>query len=172
MVFASFNIFLLLFFCFFFQAEDGIRDYKVTGVQTCALPILKVLDEHLPLAIDILTDLVSNPTFTSEDIEKEQKVVLEEIKMVEDTPDDLVHEIFAEGFWSGHPLGRPILGTPPSVSALDQATLRRYFADAYVARNFVVVAVGNLEHDRVKALIEEAFAAAPTTGSPIAEHPP
>ena len=94
---------------------------------------IKVLDEHLPLAVDVLSDLVTAPAFDAAEIEREKKVVLEEIKMVEDTPDDLVHEIFAGGFWPNHPLGRPILGQPETVSALDQPTLRRYFADAYVA---------------------------------------
>ena len=70
-----------------------------------------MLDEHLPLAIDILSDIVRNPAFSADDIEREKKVVLEEIKMVEDTPDDLVHELFTQGFWENHPLGRPILGT-------------------------------------------------------------
>src|SRR5215216_4759702 len=97
---------------------------------------IKVLDEHLPLAVDVLSDIVMHPAFTEGDIEREKKVVLEEIKMVEDTPDDLVHELFAEGFWNNHPLGRPILGTPASVSALDQKTLRQYFAQTYVASNF------------------------------------
>ena len=128
---------------------------------------LKVLDEHLPLAVDILADLITNPTFTDEDIEKEKKVILEEIKMVEDTPDDLVHEIFAEGFWAGHPLGRPILGTPASVSALDRTTLKRYFANTYVAANFVVVAVGNLQHDNVQELLERALDGLPHTGPDI-----
>src|SRR5262249_56303751 len=68
---------------------------------------IKVLDEHLPLAVDILADIVQNPAFAPEDIEREKKVVVEEIKMVEDTPDDLVHEIFTQGFWEDHPLGRP-----------------------------------------------------------------
>jgi predicted Zn-dependent peptidase len=161
------------------SAEDIAQQVDSIGGQLDAFTskeyagyYVKVLDEHLPLAIDILTDLVSRPVFAPEDIEREQKVVLEEIKMVEDTPDDLVHEIFAEAFWSGHPLGRPILGTPASVSALDQATLRQYFRDAYVARNFVVVAVGNLDHDRVKPLIEQAFAATEVEGSPIADRPP
>src|SRR5213596_410102 len=72
---------------------------------------IKVLDEHLPLAIDILSDIVRNPAFGPEDIEREKKVVVEEIKMVEDTPDDLVHELFTQGFWQDHPLGRPILST-------------------------------------------------------------
>jgi predicted Zn-dependent peptidase len=125
---------------------------------------LKVLDEHLPLAVDILADLICNPLFADDDIEREKKVILEEIKMVEDTPDDLVHEIFAEGFWVNHPLGRPILGTPASVSSLDQQTLKQYFAQTYVASNFVVVAVGNLEHDRVVSLLEKALENAPHNG--------
>ena len=72
---------------------------------------VKVLDEHLPLAVDILSDIVLRPAFHEVDIEREKKVILEEIKMVEDTPDDLVHELFTQAFWEGHPLGRPILGT-------------------------------------------------------------
>ena len=133
---------------------------------------IKVLDEHLPIAIDLLSDLVSRPTFAPEELEREKKVILEEIKMVEDTPDDLVHELFAERFWNGHPLGRPILGTPDSVSAINTKTLRRYFADAYVARNFIVVAVGNLEHRRLRALVERAFTQVPVDGSPIEEERP
>jgi predicted Zn-dependent peptidase len=125
---------------------------------------VKVLDEHLPVAVDVLADLVSNPVFAPEDIEREQKVVLEEIKMVEDTPDDLVHEIFAQSYFNGHPLGRPILGTPDSVSALDQPTLQRYFQDTYVPGNFVVVAVGNLDHAVVRALVEEKLGAARAAG--------
>jgi predicted Zn-dependent peptidase len=125
---------------------------------------LKVLDEHLPLAVEILADLICNPLFADEDIEREKKVILEEIKMVEDTPDDLVHEIFAEGFWLNHPLGRPILGTPSSVSSLDQKTLKEYFQQTYVASNFVVVAVGNLEHGRVVELLEKALENAPHNG--------
>jgi len=127
---------------------------------------LKVLDEHLPLAVDILADLICNPLMADEDIEREKKVILEEIKMVEDTPDDLVHELFAEGFWLNHPLGRPILGTPASVSALNKTTLTQYFAETYVASNFVVVAVGNLEHGRVQELLEKALVNAPHSGPP------
>ena len=71
---------------------------------------IKVLDEHLPLAVDLLSDIVLRPAFAADEIEREKKVILEEIKMVEDTPDDLVHELFTQHFWEGHPLGRPILG--------------------------------------------------------------
>ena len=78
---------------------------------------IKVLDEHLPLAIDILADIVRHPAFSDEDVEREKKVVVEEIKMVEDTPDDLVHELFTQGFWENHPLGRPILGIRETVES-------------------------------------------------------
>ena len=66
-----------------------------------------MLDEHLPLAVDLLSDIVMRPAFAPDEIEREKKVILEEIKMVEDTPDDLVHELFTQHFWEGHPLGRP-----------------------------------------------------------------
>ena len=86
---------------------------------------IKVLDEHLPLAVDLLADVVLHPLFADEDVEREKKVILEEIKMVEDTPDDLVHEIFTEHYWAGHPLGRPILGTPQTVESFTRdAALR------------------------------------------------
>src|SRR5919199_3362113 len=118
---------------------------------------IKVLDDHLPLAIDLLADIVRNPAFNPEDIEREKKVVVEEIKMVEDTPDDLVHEIFTQGFWENHPLGRPILGTKETVESFTSGVLRDYFRKAYTARNLIVAAVGNLEHDRVRDLVADKF---------------
>lgn len=161
------------------SAEDIAQQVDSIGGQLDAFTskeyagyYVKVLDEHLPLAMDILADLVSNPVFEPDDIEREKKVVLEEIKMVEDTPDDLVHELFAESYWNGHPLGRPILGTPASVSALDQPTLRRYFGETYVADQFVVVAVGNLEHSAVKQLVERAFARTSRSGRSAADSLP
>jgi predicted Zn-dependent peptidase len=161
------------------SAEDIAQQVDSIGGQLDAFTskeyagyYVKVLDDHLPLAMDVLCDLVSNPQFTREDIVREQKVVLEEIKMVEDTPDDLVHEIFAESYWNGHPLGRPILGTPASVAALDQAILQRYFRDTYVTSNFVIVAVGNIDHDRVRDLIAEKLATTPTTGRSVSDHAP
>jgi predicted Zn-dependent peptidase len=161
------------------SAEDIAQQVDSIGGQLDAFTskeyagyYVKVLDEHLPLAVDILSDLVSHPVFAPEDIEREQKVVLEEIKMVEDTPDDLVHEIFAESYWNGHPLGRPILGRPDSVSALNQPILQKYFKDTYVASNFVVVAVGNLEHEVVRRLVGDRFAATPPIGAAITDTSP
>ena len=128
---------------------------------------IKVLDEHLPKAVDLLSDIVRRPRFAPDDIEKEKKVILEEIKMVEDTPDDLVHEILTERYWRGHPLGRPILGVPATVEALSEKALTSYFAETYVASNFIVSAAGNLDHDRLSALIGEAFGGVPKSGPSV-----
>ncbi len=133
---------------------------------------IKVLDENLPLAVDILSDIVLNPAFTSDDLEREKKVVLEEIKMVEDTPDDLVHEIFTQAFWENHPLGRPILGAPDTVEALTREALGTYFEQAYAANNLIIAAAGNLQHQRVRELIEKAFAGVRRHGPVVAETPP
>ncbi len=133
---------------------------------------IKVLDEHLPLAIDILSDIVLNPAFGPEDVEREKKVVVEEIKMVEDTPDDLVHEIFTQRFWENHPLGRPILGTRETVVSFTAGLLREYFANAYTPRNLIVSAVGNLEHARVRDLVEEKFESLASVGESVGEQAP
>ena len=133
---------------------------------------IKVLDEHLPLAVDILADIVLRPAFGADDIEREKKVILEEIKMVEDTPDDLVHELFTQGFWEGHPLGRPILGTQGDASSRSRReSLREYFRGAYVAPNLIVSAVGNLEHaQRARAGRARRSATLPADGEPLGEH--
>src|SRR4029453_8305227 len=86
-----------------------------------------------------------------------KKVVLEKINMVEDPPDDLVHELFTENFWVDHPLGRPILGTPETVESLTRKGLRTYFDHVYTAPNMIIAAVGNIEHQQVRGLIEAAF---------------
>ena len=133
---------------------------------------IKVLDEHLPLALDILSDIVLNPAFNAEDVEREKKVVVEEIKMVEDTPDDLVHEIFTQGFWEDHPLGRPILGTRETVESFTVDSLRRYFRNAYTPRNLIVSAVGNLEHAHVRDLVVQKFGALTSVGEVVTEEAP
>src|ERR1700757_4415094 len=91
----------------------------------------KVLDEHLPIAMDVLGDLVLNPLFRERDLEKEKGVILEEIKMDADSPDYLVHEMFSSNFWKDPPLGRPILGTPHTVKAMTSEGLRAYYEDVY-----------------------------------------
>ena len=117
----------------------------------------KVLDEHLPIAFDILSDLLLNPKFDPGDMEKERGVILEEIKMVEDTPDDLVHEIFMQNFWKDQPLGRPILGTKQTVGRLDRDKVTDFFQEFYTPDDIVISAAGNLEHQAVVDLIQENF---------------
>ena len=133
---------------------------------------IKVLDEHLPLAVELLSDIVLRPAFAADEIEREKKVILEEIKMVEDTPDDLVHELFTQHFWEGHSLGRPILGSRETVESFDDVSLRDYFAGAYVAPNVVISAAGNLEHAHVRDLVGKAFASISATGETPADEPP
>jgi predicted Zn-dependent peptidase len=120
---------------------------------------LKVLDEHLPLAVEILGDIVLNPLFDPLEIAKEKKVILEEIKMVEDTPDDLVMELFSEAFWPDHPLGRPILGTRKSVTGFERGALLRFFRSAYQPRNIVVAAAGHLDHKGLATIVARHFGA-------------
>ena len=129
---------------------------------------IKVLDEHLPIAWDVLSDIVLRPAFRDDDIGREKKVILEEIKMVEDTPDDLVHELFTQALWQDHAIGRPILGSPETVEALDRATLLDFFKQTYTAPHLVIAAVGNVRHESVRALVEESFGRLPAV-KPAAE---
>ena len=138
----------------------------------CASYYVKVLDEHLPRAVDLLSDLLLRPAFRAEDIRREAQVILEEIKMVEDTPDDLVHELFTRSFWPGHPLGRPILGTPASVGGITSESLREFFGRSYVAGNLVVAAAGNVEHAALRDLIGSAFGDLPARAAPAVDEPP
>jgi predicted Zn-dependent peptidase len=131
---------------------------------------IKVVDEHLPRAFDILADLVKNPLLQSNDIAKETKVIQEEIKMVEDTPDDLVHEIFSKSYWPHHSLGRPILGTRETVGALNQRRLRDFFRRHYVPGNMLIAAAGNLSHGQVMDLAGSQFSKLPK-GSVMAGGP-
>ena len=133
---------------------------------------IKVLDEHLPTALDVLSDLVLHPAFKPEDVEREKKVILEEIKMVEDTPDDLVHELFTQSFWDGHPLGRPILGLPDTVNGLTSDVLRSYFNRTYTAGHLVIVAVGNVTHEAMRDLVMPTFGALSASDEQVVEEPP
>ncbi len=142
-----------------------------TSVETTSF-YARVLADDVPLAIDILADIVRNPAFGADDIEREKKVVLEEIKMVEDTPDDLVHELFTQGFWENHPLGRPILGTKETVESFNAPLLRDYFGGVYTAKNLIISAVGNLEHDRVRELVAEKFGSLAAVGEPAVDEVP
>jgi predicted Zn-dependent peptidase len=120
---------------------------------------VKSLSDHVPIALDVLTDLVLNPTFAQPDIERERGVILEEIKIDEDNPDVLVHELFTQSFWKGHPLGWPILGTTETVARLDQQQLFAYHGDCFHAGNIIFSAAGNLDHDRFLEAVTGKFSA-------------
>jgi len=107
----------------------------------------RVLDDHVPVALDVLSDLVLSPTLHDSDLTLEREVVLEEIAQVEDTPDDLVFEIHSERLWNGHPYGRSILGTKSSVERMRGDSLRVLHSERYVGENLVVAAAGNVEHE-------------------------
>jgi predicted Zn-dependent peptidase len=128
----------------------------------------KVLDEHLSQAFDVLADLVLHPLFREEDIEKEKGVILEEIKMENDSPDYLVHEIFSANFWKDHALGKPILGTRETVKRFNRDAIRAYYDSVYAPSNLVVTAAGNLTHERLLGLVRERF----ETLAPVAAGPP
>jgi predicted Zn-dependent peptidase len=117
----------------------------------------RVLDEHLPKAFDVLSDMVLDPKFAGEDIDREKSVVLEEIRMTQDNPEDLVHELFTQNFWSPHALGKPILGTPETVSAFTKETLQTWFQSCYAPNNLVITAAGHLAHEQLRDLVVERF---------------
>ncbi|MGA8027481.1 MAG: pitrilysin family protein [Bryobacteraceae bacterium] len=118
----------------------------------------KVMDEHLPLALDILADLVLNPVFRETDIEREKGVILEEIKMEADQPEFVLHETFISNFWRGHGLGKPILGTKDTVKKFGQEMLFDYYHRVYSPHNILITAAGNLDHDYLVNLIRDKFA--------------
>ena len=145
-------------------AQDIARQVDSIGgnmdaftAKECICFNIKVLDEHLPVAMDVLSDLVLNPVFNSNDIVRERGVILEEIKMDEDSPDYLVHEIFTQNFWKDHPLGKPILGTKETVKGFEQPALFDYYGGRFYPGNLLICAAGNLDHDRFVELVSERF---------------
>ena len=140
-----------------------------TGKETICFNV-KSLSDHVPIALDVLADLVLNPVFAPPDIERERGVILEEIKIDEDNPDVLVQELFTQSFWKGHPLGWPILGTTETVARLDQKQLFDYHGDRFHGGNMVFSAAGNLEHDNFVEAVANKFAALPS-GATLSEMP-
>jgi predicted Zn-dependent peptidase len=117
----------------------------------------KVLDEHLPFAFDLLSDIVLNPAFPAREVERERNVIFEEINMVEDSPQELILDLYQEKFWKNHPLGWPISGTKKSVAQISRADVKRFFQQKYKAGNMVVAVAGNIRHRDVQRLAERHF---------------
>jgi predicted Zn-dependent peptidase len=160
-------------------AEDIARQVDSIGgnmdaftAKECVCFNIKVLDEHLPVAIDVLSDMVLNPLFSGADIQREQGVILEEIKMDEDNPDYLVHEIFTQNFWKGHALGKPILGTKETVKRFDQPVLLDYFGKRFYAQNLIVAAAGRVNHEEFADLIAKRLDRVPAAKNGFHDAPP
>ncbi len=148
------------------SAEDIARAIDSVGGQLDAFTAkehtcfyVSVLGEHLELATDLLADVLLRSRFAAEDIEREKAVVFQEMKMVEDTPDDLVHDLFAARVWSGHPLGRPILGRREVVEGFDRATIVSHFQEEYTPGRVVVAVAGHVEHEQVVDCFARRFEA-------------
>ncbi len=145
-------------------AEEIAREVDSIGgnmdaftAKECICFNVKVLDEHVPTALDIVSDLVLHPVFDVSDIARERGVILEEIKMDEDNPDYLVHEIFTQNFWKDHPLGKPILGTKETVKRFERQPILEAYAHRFAPGNIIVSAAGNLDHDQFVALVNRHF---------------
>src|SRR5438128_7118298 len=145
-------------------AEDIARQIDSIGgnmdaftAKECVCFNVKVLDEHLPIAVDVLSDMVLNPVFDAQDIVRERGVILEEIKMDEDNPDYLVHEIFTQNFWKDHPLGKPILGTKETVRRFEQPLLLDYYGRSFHSGNLIISAAGSLQHEAFVELVRRYF---------------
>jgi predicted Zn-dependent peptidase len=144
------------------DAVGGVLNAFTSKEHTCYYA--KVLDESLPLAIDLLTDIFLHSSFNAEEIERERSVILQEISQAEDTPDDYVHDLFNLDFFGDHPMGRPICGREETVSAFRRQDIVDFFKSRYQPRRVVVSAAGNIRH---AALVEEMAArlGAATDGS-------
>jgi len=145
-------------------AEEIAREVDSIGgnmdaftAKECICFNVKILDEHVPTALDILSDLVLNPVFDAADIARERGVIMEEIKMDEDNPDYLVHEIFTQNFWKDHPLGKPILGTKETVKRFERQPVLDAYAHRFAPGNIIVSAAGNLDHDKFVELAKGHF---------------
>jgi predicted Zn-dependent peptidase len=125
---------------------------------------VRVPDSELPLAIEILGDVLWRPAFRADDIEAERQVILEEIGMRDDTPDDLVHDVFATALFPGHPLGREVLGSETSIIEMPRERIVNYHGRHYQPQHTVLAAAGNLGHDEVVELINRSF---PTQGESV-----
>jgi predicted Zn-dependent peptidase len=117
----------------------------------------RVIDSDLPMAVDVISDLITSSIVTAEDVDAERKVVLEEIAMRDDDPSDLVHDLYAETYYGDTPLGRPILGTIDSINNMSRNSVFNYYKKRYLPQDLVVAVAGNIKHKRVVAMVEEAL---------------
>ncbi len=131
---------------------------------------IKVVDNQLARAFDLLADLLTNPTFDDKELKREQKVIIEEIKMTDDSPEDYLGEIFNEKLFPEHALGRSIAGTPKTVKTFNGETTRKYHAAAFAPHNLIITAAGNIEHALIVELAGKFFSQKTNTRKPKTEN--
>lgn len=141
---------------------DAFTAHELTGFT------MKVTDAALPQAFDLLADMLAHPRFEAEDLQREQKVIIEEMKMVEDTPDEYLGELFNAAYFPDQPLGRPIEGTASTVSTFDRERTIAYHAQEFNPRNLVIAAAGNVEHAKLVEMAAQTFATAAQPEPPTA----
>ncbi len=137
------------------ESVGGVLNAFTSREYTCFYA--KVINKDLPRAVDLLSDIFMNSLFDPAEIDKERMVVLQEIKMIQDTPDDLIHDIFAESFWKDHPLGRPVVGDMQTVASLKRRDILTYFRRNYRSNTVFVTAAGGLGHRRLVRLLDATF---------------
>jgi predicted Zn-dependent peptidase len=148
------------------EAFDAIGgDLNAFSAKEYTCYYARILEPDLPMAIEFLSDMLRNSLIAKADLDAERQVILEEINMHEDAPDDLIHDVFTEALWPGHPLGRPVLGTSETITAATREQVRRFYRKHYVPGNVVVAAAGLLDHDRILELLEAGL----ETGKRVAE---
>lgn len=152
-----------------FDGIGGNVNAFTTKEYTCYYA--KVLDEHLPIAVDVLSDMFFNSQMDKQELDKERNVILEEIAMYEDTPDDLVHDLLAKAAYGNHPLGMTILGTEANLQSMTSERLKAYMADHYTIENTVIAVAGNID-DSITELLEKHFGHFAATGAPFAYSEP
>jgi len=119
----------------------------------------KVLSHQLPFAVDLLSDILLNSVFDAQEMEKERRVILQEIDLVEDTPDDLVHDLFGQNFWAGHPVGKNVLGSFETIASISRAQMCAFMEERYTPERILICAAGNLRHEELVACIQKVFTA-------------
>ncbi len=122
----------------------------------------RVLDRHLDLAVDLLSDIFLHSTFDPQEIERERLVVLQEVKTVEDTPDDYIHDLFSRTFWGDHPMGQPVIGSVERIQSFSREQIVGYFQEKYRSDRMIIAVVGNIQHNKVVELVGGAFSQVPS----------
>ncbi|NOS36158.1 MAG: insulinase family protein [Deltaproteobacteria bacterium] len=154
------------------ESVGGVINAFTSLEYTCFY--VKLLSKDLPMGVDLLSDIVINSRFAEKEIERERGVILQEIKMVEDTPDDLIHDLFLKTLWKGQAMGRPVLGEAEDISSFTRKDILSYYKNAYHPSSIIISVAGNFKHRKLLRLIDDVFGGmmeGPTNGAVTAPLP-